>query len=175
MKKESRRSQERGNEIDMDARMMEARRLQERELELRELDSMEMTSPFNIPPEIIPQGWSYRWVRIGIKEAPDAQNQGAALRDGWSPVPADRHPTLMQGFMEGAKHDGNHIIYGQSVLCEMPTSVLHERMRKIYNSDKERIYGMQALNNAMSNFNMFSNPNITPRVIVNETFKGFGG
>lgn len=48
--------------------------------------------PYHVPPNEIPDGWSYQWnpVTVTGKEVIDMQNLMYA--NGWRPVPADRHP-----------------------------------------------------------------------------------
>lgn len=48
--------------------------------------------PYHVPPNEIPDGWSYQWnpVTVTGKEVIDMQN--VMYANGWRPVPASRHP-----------------------------------------------------------------------------------
>ena len=55
----------------------------------------EGTDEFFIPPEIVPEGWSYEWKRKTILGQEDPAYAVALARKGWEPVPANRHPSMM--------------------------------------------------------------------------------
>jgi len=49
---------------------------------------------FDIPPEIVPPGWTYQWNAVTVYNNGDltrAQNM-QMYANGWRPVPAERHP-----------------------------------------------------------------------------------
>jgi hypothetical protein len=48
--------------------------------------------PFYIDPSTKPSDKDYRWVRAEIEGREDSINVKNALREGWEPVPPDRHP-----------------------------------------------------------------------------------
>jgi hypothetical protein len=50
--------------------------------------------PFDIPPEIVPQGWCYQWNVVSVVGNADVvMDQGMSMyENGWRPVPAERHP-----------------------------------------------------------------------------------
>ena len=53
------------------------------------------TDDFFVPPEYIPDGWSYEWKRKTNVGMEDPAYQVALARMGWEPVPASRHPAMM--------------------------------------------------------------------------------
>lgn len=53
------------------------------------------TDEFYIPPELIPEGWTYEWKRKTVLGQEDPAHQVALARKGWEPVPASRHPSFM--------------------------------------------------------------------------------
>lgn len=55
----------------------------------------EGTDDFYIPPELVPEGWSYEWKRKTILGQEDPAYAVALARKGWEPVPANRHPSMM--------------------------------------------------------------------------------
>jgi hypothetical protein len=61
----------------------------------------EGTDEFFIPPEIIPDGWTYEWKRRMVQGQEDPAYQVALARTGWEPVPVRRHPELMPGNWKG--------------------------------------------------------------------------
>lgn len=52
------------------------------------------SDPFFVPPEIIPEGWTYEWKRILTYNQPDDTHMAELARNGWEPVPNSRHPGL---------------------------------------------------------------------------------
>jgi len=76
-----------------DPRVRAARRAAEIRNHVGTLD--EGTDEFYVPPEEIPDGWTYEWKRKSVfgKEVP--AHQVALARVGWEPVPASRHPSMM--------------------------------------------------------------------------------
>jgi hypothetical protein len=84
------------------------------------------TSQFYIPPEVIPKGFTYRWVAVAHDSAgtPNQQNWQAKFTAGWRPVPRDRHldmfpPIPNVGFGEDTSDVINR---GGQILCEKPTA-----------------------------------------------------
>ena len=55
----------------------------------------EGTDDFFVPPEYIPDGWSYEWKRKTNVGMEDPAYQVSLARMGWEPVPAARHPSMM--------------------------------------------------------------------------------
>ena len=53
------------------------------------------TDDFFVPPEYIPDGWSYEWKRKTNVGMEDPAYQVQLARMGWEPVPASRHPAMM--------------------------------------------------------------------------------
>ena len=53
------------------------------------------TDDFFVPPEYIPDGWSYEWKRKTNVGMEDPAYQVQLSRMGWEPVPASRHPAMM--------------------------------------------------------------------------------
>jgi len=98
-------------------------RAAKRAAELRgHLGSMDQgTDDFFVPPEFIPDGWSYEWKRKTNVGMEDPAYQVALARMGWEPVPASRHPSMMP--------DGNkyQIIERKGmVLMERPLEITEE-------------------------------------------------
>lgn len=78
---------------------------------------------FAIPPELIPDGWTYQWCAVSVvgnTEVLIDQNLMMA-ENGWRPVPADRYP----GRFMPAGYTGN-IVRGGQMLMERPSSLTEE-------------------------------------------------
>jgi hypothetical protein len=75
---------------------------------------------FFVPPEIIPDGWTYEWKNWTIHNKEDAGYVNGFLRTGWSFVPAKRpgHEIFLPS---NWKEDA--IIKDQMVLVERPTEI----------------------------------------------------
>lgn len=49
--------------------------------------------PYHIPADMIPKGVTYNWKRVFItKDLCDFENINAMVKQGWKPVPWNRHP-----------------------------------------------------------------------------------
>lgn len=79
--------------------------------------------PYHVPPNEIPDGWSYQWnpVTVTGKEVIDMQN--VMYANGWRPVPANRHP----GRWTKPGETGNIIVEGLR-LEERPESLTDEAL-----------------------------------------------
>jgi hypothetical protein len=55
----------------------------------------EGSDDFFVPPEYIPDGWSYEWKRKTTVGMEDPAYQVQLARMGWEAVPASRHPSMM--------------------------------------------------------------------------------
>ena len=76
---------------------------------------------FYIPPEMVPEGWSYEWKRRTVLNQEDPAYQVALARKGWEPVPLNRHPEMMP-----PGWDEKVISRKGLVLMERPASITEE-------------------------------------------------
>jgi hypothetical protein len=53
-------------------------------------DNFDEQDDFFVPPELIPDGWTYEWKKWSVHNQEDAGYVNSFLRTGWSFVPADR-------------------------------------------------------------------------------------
>lgn len=60
---------------------------------------------FFIPPEMVPDGWSYEWKKNTVYGQEDPAYEVSLARTGWTPVPASRHPSLMPANYKGETID----------------------------------------------------------------------
>lgn len=102
-----------------------AERARQRAAEIRghlgDLD--EGTDEFYVPPDIIPDGWTYEWKRYSTHNQIDSSHIRELQRKGWSFVPSDRkdHANLM-----AIGDTGTIIIRKGLVLMERPTEIVDE-------------------------------------------------
>lgn len=66
-----------------------------------------------------PEGMSYEWKRMAMFQAEDTEHQIMTEMNGWTAVPAERHPELL-GRRAVA---GGHIVLGGLMLCERPQEI----------------------------------------------------
>jgi hypothetical protein len=86
---------------------------------LGHLGSMdEGVDDFYINPSKVPDGWTYEWKRKTIYGQEDPAYEVQLARNGWTPVPASRHPEMMP-------KSGGHqtIIRKGQILMERPQIV----------------------------------------------------
>lgn len=99
----------------------------------------EGTDDFFVPPEYIPDGWSYEWKRKTNVGMEDPAYQVALARMGWEPVPASRHPSMMP---EGNKY---LIIERKGmVLMERPLEITEEARQIERNRARNQIRQKEA-------------------------------
>lgn len=67
----------------------------------------------DFPPELIPDGMTYQWVRESIVGQPDGGNILSRGRKGWQAVPQDRHPDHLVAY------DGLRLYEAPTVFVEM--------------------------------------------------------
>jgi hypothetical protein len=74
----------------------------------------------DIPPSYIPVGWEYGWVRLCNGDEYDAENCARALKNGWRPVPGERHKDTRFQFYNytNHRHFPNFFFFKGSLLCE---------------------------------------------------------
>jgi len=58
------------------------------------------TDEFATPPA--PDGWTYEWKRKSSMNMDDISHMNHVRRTGWTPVPVERHPEMMQVGAEGS-------------------------------------------------------------------------
>lgn len=79
------------------------------------------TDSFFVPPEIIPDGWTYEWKRKSTFNKEDPAYAVQLARDGWEPVPLNRckkHKAMMP-----TNWDGSTIEHQGMILMERPEEI----------------------------------------------------
>lgn len=105
---------------DDDPRARAAKRAAELRQHLGELD--DGTDDFYVDPDSIPDGWTYEWKRHSTYGQEDPAYQVQLARDGWTPVPASRHPEMMP-----YNTTEQTILRKGLMLMECPTEIVQER------------------------------------------------
>jgi len=80
---------------------------------------------FFVPPEVIPEGWTYEWKRETLLGMPDTAHMQNMSANGWSPVMAETHPGLfMPNDYKGP------IRRDDMILMERPAELTEEARRE---------------------------------------------
>lgn len=103
--------------------MSDAERAKQRAAEIRghlgDLD--EGTDEFYVPPDYIPDGWTYEWKAYSVMNEIQSSHIRELERKGWSFVPASRHPDMV-----AIGDTGNMILRKGLVLMERPSEIVEE-------------------------------------------------
>lgn len=70
------------------------------------------TDRFHIDPSVVPDGWAYEYKRTTVYGKPDPAYDLMLLRQGWEPVPFDRHSNVL------AELDGMRLYERPKVLTD---------------------------------------------------------
>lgn len=117
---------------------------------------------FDVPEDIIPEGYVYQWHRTEVYGQPDNKSITNALRNGWRAVPASRH----DGVWMPAGHDGSIDVEGQR-LMELPEPEAYNRARHLYLKAKmQRQNGAELLGQAPVGTGPRTHPGVRPTVSV---------
>jgi hypothetical protein len=75
-----------------------------------------------IDPNLVPDGMVYAYFTETVLGQPDMNTLGRAAKNGWRPVPADRHPELNPMVLLGLNNTmtDNVIRNGGQILLELP-------------------------------------------------------
>jgi hypothetical protein len=103
--------------------------------ELEEHGSLDDSADkFFIPPNIIPDGWSYEYKQFTVLGKEDPSYQVFLRQKGWEPVPADRHPELMP-----LGHSGGTILRDGMILMERPLAATEKAKRRDYQTARDQM------------------------------------
>lgn len=136
-------------------RFEESRLFESRSAERRTEMRMTFQDDLYFPAELVPDGVRYKWIRTGIKGAPDNDRQMGAARSGWRAVPAERHPEFRVSDIFGrTSYTENCFVIGENVLCERPTRECEEEEARLNEHNHKILTSMQGLDNLLSEPNM---------------------
>lgn len=91
--------------------------------------------PYAFAKDLAPSGWFYEWKAIKVVNQEQTSYMAKLYRDGWTPVPAERHPGV---FFHGDK-TGSIEINGL-LLMERPIALHEEAMREAKYAADERVH-----------------------------------
>ena len=103
----------------------DSRRLEERINELSHLTFSIDKNDLDKIKGLAPPGWTYAWILASIYGEPN-ERINHKMMDGWSPVPADRHPNLFfNDVVDGRRSpsQAGYISYKGVIVCERPTVI----------------------------------------------------
>ena len=123
--------------------------------------------PFDIPKDIVPEGWSYQWNVVTVTGNADVcLDQGMGMyENGWRPVPAERHPGRF--VPHGTRGE---ILRGGQRLEERPVALTEQarledvRTAKQLLSDRNDALKLSGVKNAMPD-----------GFAMNQRYRGTGG
>jgi hypothetical protein len=84
-----------------------------------------------MPAELLPEpdkqaGYSYRWIRVSLLNAPDPRNISGKLREGWEPVRIEEQPKF-QLLIDPNSRFKDNIEIGGLLLCKTPEEFVGQR------------------------------------------------
>jgi hypothetical protein len=84
-----------------------------------------------MPAELLPEpdkqaGYSYRWIRVSLLNAPDPRNISGKLREGWEPVRIEEQPKF-QLLVDPNSRFKDNIEIGGLLLCKTPEEFVGQR------------------------------------------------
>lgn len=88
----------------------------------------------DFPPHLVPDGYTYQWIRESIYNQEDRANLVSRGRNGWQPVPQDRHPDRI------IRHEGLVLMEAPTVFVEAARA--EERKRAL----KEKVTSLPGMN-----------------------------
>lgn len=93
-----------------------------------------------------PEGWTYQWVRSSLMGEPDPYNVQQRLDNGWTFVPADRHPAAeLHDLGEAVKHYGLILMQKETALIEQPKPLAMPGVDVIWPTSEGSIRGSGGL------------------------------
>ena len=116
--------------------------------------------PFEVNPDIVPDGMVYQWFRTEVFGQPDHKSITGAERNGWRAVPADRHPGVWMpdGYSGPIEAEGQR-------LMELPETEAYNRQRTLYlRALQQKRAGQEMLGRAPQGTGPRSHPGVRPTV-----------
>lgn len=124
-------------------RMVETREAEDRRSIERAIMDMDYRDILYIPPEIVPEGWVYKWGNYSVLGEVQQGNMMKLRRKGWSPVPAERHPELAFEAFGNADPNMKGFIYRSgSVLIERRKEYEDMEQRELERTNNEVLTSM---------------------------------
>jgi len=117
------------------SRLEESRGMETRRAALNPQMQMGYLDPLYVNPANIPDGMTYHWMCVSVYNEPHQMREIQFSQQGWTPVPASRHPERNSKFtLNPTSHLSQYIMSGGLLLCEIPTEI-HRQMQEFYNRE----------------------------------------
>lgn len=101
-------------------------RARKRTDEIRGAGKMDTQDQFHIPLEVIPEGWTYFWIRHSYAGGiPDNNRRAEVTRLGMRLVPSARHPELFGDL------DTDYVERGGQCLYELPNEIVKDMQAEL--------------------------------------------
>lgn len=94
----------------------------------------ESDDPFFVDPSLIETGWTYEWKRYTTLNQPDPSYYAQLGQQGWTPVPAERHPGVFL-----PPDAVGPVTRGGMILMERPLVLTEEARREQYQRAIDRL------------------------------------
>lgn len=103
----------------------------------------EEESIYWIDPKVVPPGMKYQWKTEMVMGMQAREMLASNLKNGWKPVPSERHPDLVPPPLPGQEPE-TLIRRGGHILCEMPEEYVQEDYDNNERRTKETTHAKEA-------------------------------
>lgn len=125
----------------------------------RKKQNMSPKGELDIDESKIPPGMRYKWISISILNQPYHAREAYMHTDGYTPVPADRHPEALSPDFLGRKQlTHNYIERRGLILCERPEVYAEVDEEDLNEQTRQITEGLPAVNNPMNDQMAFMDP-----------------
>lgn len=130
------------------------------------------TGKLHIDSSIIPRDRQYLWVRETTLGQPDPENVAERMREGYAPVPAERHPDLVPPPFPGQPKP-DYIRRSGQILMEIPRDVWLARQEDLRQENREILASVDMDRQANADAKNFPalKPELSSRVERNGRFE----
>jgi len=97
------------------------------------------TDEYYIDPDNVPDGWSYEWRRHLVMGATDPSYEYELARNGWEPVPADRHREMMPGSSPTIDRKGMRLYERPKILVDRANAADRKRAHEHVKGQKQQL------------------------------------
>lgn len=164
MKTRKSKSKDELNKRDFNSRSEESREREENSWQhATDTYNMNYQHILDIPPHIVPKDKVYFWARNSTLGQTDNLRVPFLRRNGWTPVPASRHPELMYHVHDESGYKDGYITVAGSVLYEIDKHTFDKRKTKEDEANMQQLCALPATAN-------FLGGPLPSNIISNETY-----
>lgn len=118
------------SDMERKSRVDDAREIESRNNTIMKNLRMVFQGPLDVPSDEIPDNMDYLWIRDTLIGDPSQSRFPEMKKRGWMPVPASRHPNLVEGDAPWRPSDKSSYLFCKGlVLCERPKHFGEEERR----------------------------------------------